>query len=214
MNTIIAIDGPSASGKTLLARRLAKDFGFSFVGTGLMYRSVTLSLLRRCAFPLIEEEILEHFNKITFSLERKVEEFVLSCDGHSFREKELKTDAINEHISFISAIDGLRKKLVSLQRDCLKKDCLVMEGRDIGSHVFPNTPYKIYVDAEVEIRKQRRRGEGSSENLNQRDKTDSQRKVSPLIFPEGAQKIDTSYLNPDEVFKQAKSLLLSLGINL
>ena len=211
-NQVVAIDGTSASGKTTLAKRLASELKFLFVGTGMMYRAVTWKILKMASTSMIEEEIQKIFSHLKLSLQSNSSEILLLCNGFSYKEEELKNDEINFLVSKISTFPFIRETLVSLQRECIQKSSIVMEGRDIGSVVFPDTPYKIYVDANEEIRLKRRKKEGSGENLKQRDKIDSERKFSPLKISNNAEIIDSSYMNEEQVFVRAKEILQKKGL--
>ena len=112
----------------------------------------------------------------------------------------------------VSAVDEVREALVSKQRDYLKIANIVMEGRDIGSVVFPETPYKFYIDASVEVRAKRRMAEGGGDDLNKRDKIDASRKVSPLLIAEDACVIDTSEMDLDQVVQAVFNELKVRGL--
>ena len=125
---------------------------------------------------------------------------------------ELKSSEVNENVSVVSAVEEVREALVSKQRDYLKIANIVMEGRDIGSVVFPETPYKFYIDASVEVRAKRRMAEGGGDDLNKRDNIDASRKVSPLLIAEDACVIDTSEMDLDQVVQAVFNELKVRGL--
>jgi len=144
-------------------------------------------------------------------LVEKVNRLIILIDGVDPGDA-LKGDDVNARVSAIASIPEVRDLLVEKQREYLKLGSLVMEGRDIGSVVFPDTPYKLYIDASEEVRLARRSAEGSVEELAKRDKDDSNRKVSPLVIAEGATVIDSSEMTIEEVVEKAVELLREKGL--
>jgi len=126
----------------------------------------------------------------------------------------LREDQVNARVSKVAAVPEVRDLLVAKQREYLKLGSLVMEGRDIGSVVFPDTPYKLYIDASEEVRLARRCAEGLHDVVSKRDEEDSKRKTSPLVVADGAVVIDSSEMNIDEVVEAALSQLRSQGLAL
>jgi cytidylate kinase len=124
----------------------------------------------------------------------------------------LRVDDVNARVSAIAAIPEVRTLLVAQQREYLKLGSLVMEGRDIGSVVFADSPYKLYIDASEEVRLARRSSEGLADVVSERDAQDSNRKASPLIVADGASVIDSSEMTIDEVVEAALALLKSKGL--
>lgn len=187
----IAIDGPAASGKSTLARKLAERLGLVMVNSGAMYRAVTWKALREGVDPsdnAAVENLLEQ-TRIDCGTVRGVS--TIRIDGEDPGDG-LRSPEVNENVSLISAIPEVRTRLIALQRDHLMHSDVVMEGRDIGSVVFPDTPYKIYVDASEEVRAARRAEMGETDSIRKRDAADSQRKSSPLIVADGAVVFDNS----------------------
>lgn len=199
MHLVIAIDGPAASGKSSVARALAYSFGFAYINTGAMYRAATWHVLRRGVNPLDETAVAEAMEscQIVTGL-NGLKESTITLDGDD-PTPFLRDEAINHHVSNVSTVPRVRELLVSKQRSYAERDDLVMEGRDIGSAVFPQTPYKFYVDASPEVRAQRRAAQGEGDSIAHRDRIDSTRRASPLMIAEDAQVIDSSRLTIEGV---------------
>jgi CMP/dCMP kinase len=124
---------------------------------------------------------------------------------------ELRGDAVNAHVSKVSAVPEVRARLVALQRDYLRRGGLVMEGRDIGTVVFPDTPFKIYIDASEEVRRARRAADGEADAVASRDAADSKRPTSPLRVAEGAAVLDNSALDIEQTVEAALEILRRQG---
>jgi cytidylate kinase len=205
---VIAIDGPAASGKSTVSRAVAKTLGFNYVDSGAMYRAITWKALQNGVD--VEDSVavigMMHTVKIYFELaEGEVRMFI---DG-VYPGDAIRDPRVTEKVSTVAAIPEVRQILVQHQRSLTKFGNLVMEGRDIGSVVFPDTPYKFYLDANPAVRAQRRardleamkiraNQEGVAQSLQQRDKLDSQRSASPLQIALGATVIDNSKLTAGE----------------
>jgi CMP/dCMP kinase len=192
--SVIAIDGPAASGKSTVARHLAQFLGFSFVNSGAMYRAVAwLTHLHK----INPGDNLEVFNQLsTGSLEFGISEkesFIL-VDGQN-PDQHLKEEVVNRTVSAISAIPEVRAFLLPHLRGFARLDNIVIEGRDIGSTVFPETPFKFYIDAAPEVRARRRAAQGLKDNLAHRDRADSSRRSSPLVIADDAEVVDSSHLS-------------------
>jgi cytidylate kinase len=187
----IAIDGPAASGKSTLARLLAKRLGLIMVNSGAMFRAITWAALRENIDPHDHAAIVGLLGRIRIDCGSDGIMSTIAIDGIEPGD-ELRGEAINANVSTIAAIPEVREKLISLQRGYLEHDSIVMEGRDIGSVVFPDTPYKIYVDAAEHIRAARRGDDGEVDSIAKRDAADSKRKTAPLIVAEGATILDNS----------------------
>ena len=210
--TIIAIDGPAASGKSSVAKRLARRLGFFYVNSGSMYRAVTWELLRQGIDP---------FNPK--SVQSSIASMDLGCgfnaEGESFirinaqiPDAELKESGVNNSVSTVSAIPAVRHLIVARLRALVNEHNVVMEGRDIGSAVFPDAPHKFYLDATPEIRRLRRAAEGLTDSIDLRDKQDSSRAEAPLQIAEGACVVDTSHLTLDGVVEKIFQLLTDAGL--
>ena len=209
----IAIDGPAASGKSTLARALAERLGLVMVNSGAMYRAVTWKILREEIDPKDSTAVIRLLNDMDIHC---------GCDGHFSTIRIDGTDPtpflrdpdINANVSTVSAIPQVRERLVSLQRDYLKRTHVVMEGRDIGSVVFPDTPFKIYIDADPAVRNERRSGYGEVDSVAERDAADTSRKTAPLKVAEGAAFLDTSNNTVEGVVSAAIEILGKQGFPL
>lgn len=191
LHRAIAIDGPAASGKSTLARLLAKRLGLIMVNSGSMYRAVTWKVLQLGLNPNDRAAVVGALRMMELECGIDGLQSTVSVDGVNPGE-ELRSEDVNANVSAVAAVPEVRECLVSLQRDYLKRGDVVMEGRDIGSVVFPETPYKIYVDADPSVREARREEIGEVDSVVARDKADSGRETAPLKIAEGATVLDTS----------------------
>ena len=195
---VIAIDGPAASGKSSVARQLAKRLGFVYVNSGAMYRAVTWTVLNRAIEPGDKAAIAKFIGGVTLGETLIDGEFHLLIDDVDLTE-HLHEERVNAEVSRVSTVPEVRKLLVQRMRDYATKHDLVVEGRDIGSVVFPDTSYKFYIDASPEVRSQRRAAQGHRDEIAERDRADSSRAASPLIVAKDAQVIDSSHLTVEQV---------------
>jgi CMP/dCMP kinase len=191
LHRAIAIDGPAASGKSTLARILSQRLGLIMVNSGSMYRAVTWKVLQQGIDPNDREAVVQALREMELECGVDGLASTVKVDGIDPGE-ELRSEEVNSHVSAVSAIPEVRECLVSLQRDYLKLGDVVMEGRDIGSVVFPETPYKIYMDADPNVRASRREEVGEVDSVVDRDRADSGRETAPLKIAEGAVILDTS----------------------
>lgn len=208
----VAIDGPAASGKSTVARRLANSLGLIMINSGAMYRAIAWATLQQNINASDTVAVLAMLDDIELTCGVKNGVSTILIDGVDPGEA-LRSDDVNARVSAVAAIPEVRHLLVEKQREYLQLGSLVMEGRDIGSVVFPDTPYKIYIDASEEVRLARRSAEGLKDVVTQRDKEDSSRKTSPLVVAEGATIIDSSEMNIDEVVQRALETLRKQGLN-
>jgi cytidylate kinase len=209
LGSVIAIDGPAASGKSSVARALAQRLGFAYVNSGGYYRAVAwLANQRGISAP---SEVLAEVDrsKFTFGLRDK-ESFVL-IDGVD-PATHLQDENVNRVVPQIAAIPVIRQFLVSHLRELSSLGDLVMEGRDIGTVVFPNTPYKFYIDASPEVRARRRAAQGLQDDLSYRDRVDSNRETAPLMVADDACVIDTSALTIEGVVNEILGQLQRKGL--
>ena len=195
---IIAIDGPAASGKSSVARELARRLGYVYVNSGAMYRAMTWLVLERGVSTSDAEAIQELAETAPISCELRERDSLMLIDGVD-PEPFLREDRVNENVSRVSSVPRVREILVEHLRRYAAENDLVMEGRDIGSVVFPDTPFKFYIDASPEIRLRRREAQGQRDRITARDEADSSRRASPLIIAEDAHVIDSSNLTIDGV---------------
>jgi CMP/dCMP kinase len=195
---VIAIDGPAASGKSSVAKALARSLSFLYVNTGSMYRAVTWLAVSRGvpADDVARVLALLDENDVRFGVNNA--ESSIHVNGVD-PSPHLLDERVNANVSSIATIPEVRQRLVALQRAYLDEHDIVMEGRDIGSAVFPSTPYKFYIDASPEVRAMRRQKQGVQDSISARDKQDSGRRASPLIIAEDAHVIDSSHLTIDGV---------------
>ena len=195
---VVAIDGPAASGKSSVARDLARQIGFDYVNSGAMYRAVTWHVLERGISPADGAAIarLLETSRIDCDLDKDGSRILI--DGVDPAE-HLRDDRVNDEVSLVSSVPRVREILVAKMRAYASDHDVVMEGRDIGSVVFPDTPYKFYIDASPEVRLRRRIAQGQRDQIAARDRADSSRRASPLIIAEDAHVIDSSNLTIEGV---------------
>lgn len=196
---IIAIDGPAASGKSTVAKRVAAALGLVFVNSGAMYRAFTWWVLENGIDPSDTAAVLDLLARTEFSCGEENGVGTIAVAGVPMTRTELASTGVNGAVSPISAIPEVRERLVAEQRRYATDHGVAMEGRDIGSVVFPDTPHKFYIDASPEVREARRRAEGIDDSIAKRDRIDSSRKASPLVIPDDAVVVDSSDLSADEV---------------
>jgi cytidylate kinase len=213
MPTVIAIDGPAASGKSSVARVLARRLGWLYVNSGAMYRAVAWLAASRQVPPTDGPLVMAALENARFECGVAGAESTISIDGVD-PTPFLTDSAVNASVSAIASIPEVRKLLVDRQRAYAETHDLVMEGRDIGSVVFPDTPYKFYVDASPEVRAARRARQGQADNPAERDKVDSTRRTSPLVIAEEAHVIDSSNLTVDGVVGEIIGRLKLKGLTL
>ena len=194
---VIALDGTSASGKSTNAKLVAKALGYTYVDTGAMYRSLAWYCLQKGVLLDNEKAIASLCRRWKTKLRNENGHVRLYIDGY-YPEKEIRTAETSAAVPSVAAVPGVRKWMKARQRDCIRFGNLVMEGRDIGSNVFPDTEYKFYLDASLDERAKRRAADGVDENLAERDKRDSQRAAAPLMIPLGARVINNSEMTSKE----------------
>jgi cytidylate kinase len=206
-NIVIAIDGTSASGKSTNAKLVARALGYVYVDTGAMYRTLAWHCLQKRVDVDNEKAVAAACRKWKTSLKcvekdglRAVHLFV----GDYFPEKEIRTPEVAAVVAPVAAVPGVRAWMKKTQRSCIQFGDLVMEGRDIGTNIFPETDFKFYLDASLAERSARRAADGVKENLAERDKRDSGRAVAPLMIGLGAKVINNSKMTAE----QTSALLL------
>lgn len=206
----VAIDGPAASGKSTVAKALAKRLGLIMVNTGAMYRAVAWATIEKGVDPSDPSAIVKMLRSVKFTCGVENGMSTILVDGMSPGDA-LRQDAVNARVSRVAAVPEVRALLVQKQRDYLALGSVVMEGRDIGSVVFPDTPFKVYIDASEEVRAARRNAEGITDSVGKRDAEDSKRKDSPLVVADGAEVIDTSEMGISEVVERVLEVLRERG---
>ncbi|WP_461533184.1 (d)CMP kinase [Sinomicrobium sp.] len=214
---IIAIDGYSSTGKSTIAKRLAKALGYVYVDTGAMYRAVTLFAIENNMFTsegVDRENLLQNLDKISirFAKKRGSDDTETLLNGNNVEDK-IRSMEVSNRVSNIAAIPEVRKKLVEEQRRMGEDRGIVMDGRDIGTVVFPDAELKLFMTATPEIRATRRYkellGKGKQvtyeevlKNVSQRDYIDSNRTDSPLVKAEDAIELDNTDMGKDEQFER------------
>jgi cytidylate kinase len=207
----IAIDGPAASGKSTIAKCLARELHLVMVNSGAMYRAVTWKVLQLGLNPQDSEAVIAALESMNLQCGVKGNVSTVVIDGREL-DQELRDTDVNGAVSIVAAIPHVREVLVQKQRDYLLHTSVVMEGRDIGSVVFPDTPYKIYVDASEEVRAARRSAEGVTDSVAARDKADSNRTTAPLLVADGAVVLDNSDHTVATAVAAALDILRSQGL--
>jgi CMP/dCMP kinase len=226
----IAIDGYSSCGKSTLAKALASKLGYAYVDSGAMYRCVTLYALRKGVIKdhsFQEVDIVKLLDEIQltfqFNAHTKSSETFLNKENV---EKEIRQMVVSENVSKVSAIHAVRVKMIAIQRELGKNKGIVMDGRDIGTNVFPNAELKLFMTADTDIRTQRRFDEYSSKgqhisfsevksNLIHRDHEDTHRKENPLTQAHDAIVLDNSELTREQQLEYVIKLItdLTLSVN-
>ncbi len=194
---VIAIDGTSASGKSTNARLVAKALDFIYVDTGAMYRALAWYCLKHHIDVQDEKRVAAACRNWKTSLECRGGQVILKVDGY-YPATEIRTAEVSAAVPHVAAVPKVRAWMKQKQRECARFGNLVMEGRDIGTNVFPETNFKYYLDAHLEERSRRRAAEGVQENLAARDLRDSQRATAPLMIALGAKVVNNSQMTADE----------------
>jgi cytidylate kinase len=216
---IITVDGHSSTGKSTVAKQMAAELGYIYIDSGAMYRSVTLYAKEHGFInenELQKDALLKALAEIdiNFSWENGVNKTILNGRDVSLLIRSME---ISELVSLVATLPEVRAKMVEIQRSFGAKGGVVMDGRDIGSVVFPEAELKIFMTASAAVRAQRRHAEllasgqevsyeAVLNNLQSRDTMDSQRSISPLIVPKGAVVIDNSEMNPQDQFNMILQL--------
>ena len=194
---IIAIDGTSASGKSTNAKLVARALGYVYVDTGSMYRTLAWYCVKQNVDVQNAKAVATLCRRWKTSLKCADGSAYLTVDGY-YPAKEIRTAEVSAAVPHVAAIPKVREWMKKTQRDCIKFGNLVMEGRDIGTNVFPETDFKYYLDAKLEERSRRRAADGIQENLAARDQRDSQRAAAPLMIALGAKVINNSQMTSEQ----------------
>ena len=212
MGIIVALDGPAGSGKGTITKLVAKKLGLVNIDTGAMYRCVTLECLNKNIKTEELEKISEILENINIQLKREGENQIVLLNGQDV-SKEIRTERIDENVAKFAAIKIVRDKITPLQQKMGENTDIIMEGRDIGTVVFPNADVKIFLDCSLEERAKRRYKQNIERGLNtpyeevyseliKRHKLETEREVAPLIQAEDAIYLDSSNLNIEEVTEE------------
>lgn len=195
---ILTIDGGAASGKSSSARGVAQALDLLHVDTGAHYRALTHALIQSGAHADQAAAIESTLDALRIGTQVTDQNAQLTINGRPLVDSELRSQAVNAQVSHFAALAAVRNKLFHYQRSLAdfaraqKFSGLVMEGRDIGSVIFPDAPYRFFLFADEQTRAKRRQSEGQTDAIEQRDKLDRSRAVAPLTCPSGATQIDTS----------------------
>jgi cytidylate kinase len=208
---VIAIDGPAASGKSTVARELAKRLGCRFFNSGDLYRAMTYACLRSGVDCRDASAVAAAAGAVLMNIAASDHEYFPEIDGEDARPF-LRSDEVNTTVSPVSAVPEVRLVVTRAIRASVRNRQAVIEGRDIGSAVFPETPFKFYIDADPRVRQMRRSSQGQSEDVTKRDKMDSSRSAAPLTVAEGATVIDSSHLDVDGVVAATLHRLAEQGL--
>ena len=214
---IVAIDGPAASGKSTTAKMVAKKLKMTYLDTGAMYRAVTLALLRSNTDLDDYDSVCQVVDELELDIYDQGSKTVVRLDGEDVSQA-IRSMQVTENVSAVSAVKYVREAMVEIQRNIGKKTNCVVEGRDIGTVVFPDAEFKIFMVADVKMRAERRlkelheMGENRSlqevmTDLKRRDEKDSTRSHSPLQKADEAIEIDTSMLSIDQQVEKIINLV-------
>ncbi len=213
---VITIDGPAGSGKSTTAKMVAEHLGYLYLDTGAMYRAVALKAMRMGLDPDDEKGLEEMASQTNIDIVADPRGYRVILDDEDVTES-IRSREVTQLSSLVSAVPGVRKRLVEIQRRIGREGGIVAEGRDMGSVVFPDADLKIYLDADIETRALRRKleleGKGHKVDIEDvkadivaRDSYDSQRQHSPLIVPQGAFVVDTTDLSIEEQVEKVLAL--------
>jgi len=210
---VIAMDGPAASGKSSVARLVAQSLDWVYVNTGNMYRAATLAALRASADLKSPESVLAALQAAEFDTSVQDGRSLVTLAGEDV-EALLNGEDINKAVSHVAAVPAVREMLVNMQRAMALENPVVMEGRDIGTVVFPDAPWKFYIDASEEVRASRRGLQGQADAVAERDRLDSTRKVAPLKAANDALVIDSTEMTLPQVVDRVLDVLRSHGLEI
>jgi cytidylate kinase len=205
---IVAIDGGAASGKSTSSRILSERFNLLHVDTGSFYRAVTAEFLRRGLAAADLPAVVLAAADLRFGTRLLGRTAQMEIDGHEVPDTEIRSRTVNDHVSHFAAIPEVRAALLAYQRgqaDVARAHGfrgLVMEGRDIGSVIFPHADFRFFLHADPTERARRRAHEGQQDSIAERDRLDSSRKTAPLACSDGATSIDTTNLTLEQVVEK------------
>ena len=213
---VIAVDGPSGSGKSSVSREVARRLGLEYLDTGAMYRAATLAVLRAEISLQDTLAVIETVEKADIAISTDPRSPGVTLDGADV-SGPIRSSEVTAAVSAVSAVPAVRVRLVDLQRELIGDGGVVVEGRDIGSVVWPGARPKIYLTASAETRARRRAGElGASADLaavaadiDRRDRLDSSRAASPLARAEDAIEVDTTHLGIDQVVQRLVDITMN-----
>ncbi|EEK62941.1 MULTISPECIES: (d)CMP kinase [Bacillus] len=213
----IAIDGPAAAGKSTVAKVVAKELCYVYIDTGAMYRTLTYAALEQKVDIENEEQLMEVVKNVNIEFQQGENTQLVFLNGQDVSEV-IRTPDVTNRVSIVAKHRLVREEMVRRQQELAKKGGVVMDGRDIGTHVLPDAEVKIFMLASVEERAERRHLENLNkgfdsnleqlkEEIAQRDKLDSEREVSPLKKADDALELDTTSLSIEEVVQKIMSIV-------
>jgi CMP/dCMP kinase len=214
---VIALDGPSGTGKSTVARGLARRLGFRYLDTGAMYRAVTWAVLRDGIDPDAAAAVADLAARTRITVSTDPDDQHVTVDGRSV-DREIRSQAVTTAVSPVSAVPEVRALLVAQQRQLIGAGAVVVEGRDIGTVVAPGAPLKIFLTASPDARATRRSRQdgtdpsGTAADLDRRDAYDSGRAHSPLRAADDAVHVDTTTMDVDEVIQHLVDLAIERSI--
>lgn len=213
MKVTIAIDGPAASGKSSVAREVARRLNFGYVNSGAFYRAVTWRVLEDGSDPLSTKDVTRTLAGVRITAPWIDNEATVHLDDKD-PEPFLRESRVNDNVSAVSRVPAVRETLLPIFHRLAGERDVVMEGRDIGSVVFPDSPYKFYLDASPDVRRQRRTSQGENDEIAARDRSDSNRVSAPLVIAEDALVVDSTNLTIDGVVGEVIGRLKLLGLQI
>jgi CMP/dCMP kinase len=222
---IIAIDGYSSCGKSSFAKTIATELNYKYLDSGAMYRAVALFAMRNNLISGNEnlfDQLIRSLEEIDVDFAKGPDGYITLLNGEDV-EKEIRGVAVSSHVSAISKIKQVRQRLVQIQQKMGQSKGIVMDGRDIGTVVFPDAEIKIYMVADVNVRSKRRYDELSTKgilasldeiklNIQQRDFQDMNREISPLTQAKDALVLDNSFMTPDQQMVWFENILVENGL--
>lgn len=205
----IAIDGPAAAGKSTVSKRVAKDLSFIYIDTGAMYRALTYKALREQISLEDEQKLSRLLADTNIELVHGIDQQHVLIDGEDVTD-DIRSDIVTHNVSYAAKHINVRREMVKRQQELARKRGVIMDGRDIGTHVIPDAEIKIFLKASVEERAKRRYEENTQKadgadfekikrEIEQRDRIDSKRDIAPLIKADDAIELDTTNLSIEEV---------------
>lgn len=210
----IAIDGPAAAGKSTVAKKVAERLGYTYIDTGAMYRSITYAALEANVDLNKEDEVYNVLEQMELDMNEKLQVFI---DGKEVTD-QIRSEEVSRNVSKVASYAGVREELVKRQKQMAAKRGVVMDGRDIGTHVIPDAEVKIFMIASAEERAKRRHKENLDKGftsdyeqlkkeIEERDRIDMEREVSPLKKAEDAIELDTTSLSIEEVVNEIMRII-------
>lgn len=221
MAFVVAIDGPAGTGKGTVTKIISKNLGLVNIDTGAMYRCVTLEALRKSIEPVECDELLEILENIDIQLKQNCETQEVWLNGENV-SNQIRTPEVDKEVAKFAALKCVRDKMTPLQRKMSENGNIIMEGRDIGTAVFPDADVKIYLDCSVEERANRRYKQNLEkgisctynevlESIKQRHKLETEREINPLRKAEDAILVDSTNLTIEEVVEKIEKIIREAG---